>query len=759
MSVGLSIGFELGLEQKLTPQQVQYLKLLQLTGLQLEQHISQELEMNPMIEEGMSEEQEIAQETDLPNESDDYDDAADDRSEASELTALDEYAPDRSDNPDENNWQDYIEDEGNPSKYANDDDHNGEPIPIRSESTFVEDLLEQISLLNFSEEEEIIAEEILWSVESTGYLTRELDEVCEAVNEKIIALNRQRSGEPSLILPPSHYAADAVNGSPNGSASGSPSGSPSSVGNGANNGSRNLSGNSSSNGSGNSAYAANGANNAAQPAKPYYDSRWLVYDGFDDDNETDADYENTEDFTDNIEVSFGRKTSNRPASGLAMKEHSGASPAMTLALSQDQHQVESHVHNQASINDDGDGEDADEGDGDTLVASTTKSAAALGYTPLRLVTVEQVEGILLEVQTLDPPGIAARDLRECLLSQLRALPRLNAAQQLAQMVLMKTYEAFTMRHYEVIMKELKVTDDYLREAIRAIRSLNPKPGGGESGAGTSSIIPDFFIHYDDEKNDFIIQLNDSRVPNIRVNKLYEQMKVQVREIAKKGVKSQKMNKDSKKFFKQKYDDAKFLIQALKQRRQTMIRVMTAIVHRQREFFLRGKDFIRPLIYKNIAEDTGVDISTVCRVVNNKYTQTDYGIFELRYFFSEGIPKSVLKDLESGKVAQGAANANSPANGSASGADGVEGIDGALNANADAGGDDGDGDGDGMDEVSTRIVKDKLRDLIGTEPKNKPLSDDKLAQELKNIGYTIARRTVAKYRDQMGIAPARLRREL
>jgi RNA polymerase sigma-54 factor len=222
--------------------------------------------------------------------------------------------------------------------------------------------------------------------------------------------------------------------------------------------------------------------------------------------------------------------------------------------------------------------------------------------------------------------------------------------------------------------------------------------------------------------------------------MYEQMKTQVREIAKKGVKSQRMNKDAKKFFKQKYDDAKFLIQALRQRRQTMIRVMAAIVHRQREFFLRGEDFLRPLIYKNIAEDTGVDISTVCRVVNNKYTQTDYGIFELRYFFSEGlpIPKNVLDGLH--PITQ---STNATVNGVAS---------------DEAHGDSSAGDGE-MDEVSTRIVKNKLKELIGQESKNKPLSDDKLAQELNKLGYNIARRTVAKYRDLMNISPARLRREL
>lgn len=615
----------------------------------------------------MSEEQEIAQETDLPNEADPID-GDDERDFGSELTSVDEYNPSDASNPDENSWQDYIEDEGNPSRYSNDDDHNGEPIPIQSVNTFIEDLLDQVTMLNMSEEEEIIAEEILWSVESNGYLLRDLNEIVEAVNEKIDALNGLHLGANGN---------EASTGASSGAASVPevfsattpvfPSVSPTQA-------------------------------HLAKPSLANLDNRWMVYD-------------DTDDFTDHIEVSFGPPKASPQA---AHAPHHSISDAET-----------------------GDeGEAWDEG------------------MRLQPVTLDLVEDVLFQVQTLDPPGIAARDLRECLLAQLRALSKLNAAQQLAQQVLMRCYDAFKMKHYEVMMKELKVSQEYLREAMQAIRALNPKPGGGDAGGGTGSIIPDFFIHYDEEKDDFIIQLNDSRVPNIRVNKLYEQMKVQVREIAKKGMKSQKMNKDAKKFFKQKYDDAKFLLQALRQRRQTMIRVMTAIVHRQREFFLRGKDFIRPLIYKNIAEDTGVDISTVCRVVNNKYTQTDYGIFELRYFFSEGlpIPKNVLDGLVSG-AKNGTAN-----NGASNGTSTAHSTNGHA-AEASNGELSGDGGDDGMDEVSTRIVKDKLKELIDGEPKLKPLSDDKLAQELNKLGYNIARRTVAKYRDQMNIAPARLRREL
>ncbi len=615
--IGLGLGLELGLEQKLTPQQVQYLKLLQLTGLQLEQHISQELEMNPMLEEG-SLENEFGDDTELtsvetipedaPNEADDKDDRENDLNNDLTASADDNFeAFDRENgvNDEEQTWVDFIEDEGNPAKY-NSDDEDSEGFPMPESRSVLDELEDQLKMLNLTEEELVISEEILGSIEPSGYLYRDLAEIVMSVNEKIDALNEVRKKE-------------ALTATPN----------------------------------------TNG----------YHHRRDFLDDYRDDD---DGDFD-PDDFESRDLSLVKRKAAKASA-------HALANPAKLL-----QH-----------------------------------------------VNVDMVEEILFEIQTLDPPGIGSRDLRECLLAQLDALPKRNAAQQLAKLVLEKSFEAFRMKHYEVIMRELKVSDVYLREAIKAIRSLNPKPGGLETGGATSSIIPDFLISFDEEKNDFFIQLNDTRVPTVRVNKMYEQMKNQVREFTQRGMKSQRMNKDTRKFLKQKYDDAKFLILALKQRRHTMIRVMTAIVYHQREFFLRGKNYVRPLIYKDIAEDTGVDISTVCRVVNNKYAQTDYGVYELRYFFSEGLP--MPKD---------------PVVGGSLGVSPVE-----------SGNDDDDRNGgDGENEISTRVIKDKLKDLIAAEPKDKPLSDDKLVQELAKIGFTIARRTVAKYRDLAGIPPARLRREL
>jgi RNA polymerase sigma-54 factor len=612
--IGLGLGLELGLEQKLTPQQVQYLKLLQLTGLQLEQHISQELEMNPMLEEGGLE-SDFGDDTELspvetisedaPNESD-ADDREEERISRDENDDFEVFNPENGVNDDEQTWVDFIEDEGSTAKY-NSDDEDGEGFPMPESRSVLDEIEDQLRMLNLTEEEQIITEEILGSIEPSGYLYRDLTEIAISVNEKIDVLNDLRKSA-------AHTSANNTNG-----------------------------------------------------YKRDYMDAYRVHD---DDDFDDDDFES-------IDLSPVKK---KPAA---------------------------------------------------LVSPSTQ-AQADAVVLLQPVNVDMVEEILFEIQTLDPPGIGARDLRECLLAQLYALPKLNAAQQLAKMVLEKSYEPFRMKHYEVIMRELKVSDVYLREAIKAIRSLNPKPGGLSTGGATSSIIPDFLISFDEEKNDFFIQLNDTRVPTVHVNKMYEQMKNQVREVTQRGMKSQRMNKDTRKFLKQKYDDAKFLILALKQRRHTMIRVMTAIVFRQKEFFLRGKNYIRPLIYKDIAEDTGVDISTVCRVVNNKYAQTDYGVYELRYFFSEGLP--MPKD---------------PVVGGALGVAPVESSNGSYSGE----------DGDTDNEISTRVIKDKLKELIQAEPKDKPLSDDKLVQELAKIGFTIARRTVAKYRDLMGIPPARLRREL
>ena len=311
------------------------------------------------------------------------------------------------------------------------------------------------------------------------------------------------------------------------------------------------------------------------------------------------------------------------------------------------------------------------------------------------VTVDQAEKLLGHIRHLEPPGIGSRTIQECLVAQLEVKRKPNAAEKLAYEVLTQTYDEFTKKHYQAITKKLEVSEDYLREAIDAITRLNPKPGGGDYQSEMNTVIPDFTIEIDEEKNDLIINLNDSRLPSIKLNKAYEKLK--------KETQYKLSNKETKEWIRNKYEDAKFLIQAIRQRKNTMLKVMTAIAHLQRDFFFEGENGLKPLIYKNVAEKTGLDISTVCRIVNGKYVQTPYGTYELKYFFSESLPT------------------------------------------------------DEGEEVSTRIIKQKLKEIIDGESKKKPMSDEKLSKELKKEGFNVARRTVAKYREQLKIPVARLRK--
>lgn len=312
-------------------------------------------------------------------------------------------------------------------------------------------------------------------------------------------------------------------------------------------------------------------------------------------------------------------------------------------------------------------------------------------------TMRDADRMVHTIQSLDPPGFASRTVQECLVAQLRALPKKNAAQKLALMVLTEAYDAFAMKHYETIERQLEVTEDYLREAIDVIRHLNPRPGGGTIGPEVNTVVPDFTVERTEEGDDLSITVNDSRLPVLKVSNAYERLKQEA--------KSHKFNKETREFLRKKYEDAKFIIQAIRQRKSTMLRVMTAIAGLQQDFFFKGPEGLKPLIYRDVAEVTGLDISTVCRIVNGKYVLTEFGTFELKYFFSESME------------------------------------------NADG------------EEVSTRIIKQKLKELIDAESKSKPLSDDKLTKELEKHGYNVARRTVAKYREQMRIPVARLRKEL
>jgi RNA polymerase sigma-54 factor len=316
---------------------------------------------------------------------------------------------------------------------------------------------------------------------------------------------------------------------------------------------------------------------------------------------------------------------------------------------------------------------------------------------LEPITIKTAEIVLKRIQSLDPPGFASRSVQECLVAQLRAVQKPNAAQKLALLVLTQSYDAFAMKHFHVIERQLDVTENYLREAIDVIRHLNPRPGGGTFGHEINTVVPDFTVERSEDGTDILITVNDSRLPILKVSNAYERLKKEAR--------YHKFNKETREFLRKKFEDAKFLMQAIRQRKSTMLRVMTAIAGLQREFYLEGPQSLKPLIYRDVAEITGLDISTVCRIVNGKYVQTEFGTFELKYFFSESL---VTDDGE---------------------------------------------------EVSTRIIKQKIKEMIEAESKSKPLSDDKIAKDLKTFGYNVARRTVAKYREQLRIPVARLRREL
>ncbi len=316
--------------------------------------------------------------------------------------------------------------------------------------------------------------------------------------------------------------------------------------------------------------------------------------------------------------------------------------------------------------------------------------------------VEELERILRKIQSFDPPGIAARDLQECLLLQLNRKEDPSVDHLNAISILTHSFAEFTKKHYQKIIKKLDLeSEDQLKEAIAIITKLNPKPGSVSSGlVKTQYRIPDFIIENDD--GNLIVTLNSKNAPELRVSRSYSDMM----DSYSKSDKKDKKLKETVSFVKQKLDSAKWFIDAIKQRQQTLLNTMSAIMNFQFDFFLEGDESnLRPMILKDIAEKINMDISTVSRVANSKSVQTEFGVYPLKYFFSEGI------STESGE------------------------------------------------DVSSREVKHILKTMIEAEDKRKPLSDDKLEKLLKEKGYKIARRTVAKYREQLGIPVARLRKEL
>jgi RNA polymerase sigma-54 factor len=317
-------------------------------------------------------------------------------------------------------------------------------------------------------------------------------------------------------------------------------------------------------------------------------------------------------------------------------------------------------------------------------------------------TEDDIVVVLEMIQDLDPAGIGARDLQECLLIQINRKQDGNISRYTAKKILENYFEEFTKKHYDKISKKLEINDADLKEAFEEILKLNPKPGGSSKGSSKNfqQVIPDFILNENDGQLE--LTLNSRNAPELRVSKEYENMLRSYSE----GAKTSKTEKDAVTFVRQKLDNAKWFIDAIRQRQHTLLMTMTAIMQYQKSYFITGDETkLKPMILKDIADIVNLDISTVSRVANSKYVQTHFGVFSLKYFFSESL------STESGE------------------------------------------------EVSTREVKKILSEAVDSENKRAPLTDEKLMNLLRDGGYNIARRTVAKYREQLNIPVARMRKEL
>ncbi len=486
------------LQQKLSPQQIQYIKLLQLPTLALEQRIKAEMEQNPLLEEGEEED-----ELDLDDREDDRDEPAasdDDDDLPSEST--------ESSSDDEFDWDEFLNAPDDLYGYKAQVDHSAEEderdTPMAANSSLAEGLRDQVGLLDLGETEELIADQIIGSIDEDGYLRRPVESIL-----------------------------------------------------------------------------------------------------------------------DDVMFNYGVMI-----------------------------------------------EEAD------------------------------VERVLSKIQRLDPVGIAARDLRECLLVQLDAMGDEVDGRENAVDMLRDAYKAFTMKHFDAIQRKLGIDEYDLKEAYDLVRSLDPKPGEGDFAQQTNYITPDFTVERDGD--DFRITLNGRNAPELRVNRHYREM---WNDLSSKTTKGDEKASETKDFLKTRMESARWFISSIQQRRNTLLRVMEALVQVQRDFFEHGEGHLKPMILKDIADIIKMDISTVSRVVNGKYVQTEYGVYELKHFFSEGIT-----------------------------------------------GEDG-------EEVSNKEVKAILERIVDAEDKARPWSDQKLADLLKEEGYPIARRTVTKYREQLGVPVARLRRQI
>ena len=316
----------------------------------------------------------------------------------------------------------------------------------------------------------------------------------------------------------------------------------------------------------------------------------------------------------------------------------------------------------------------------------------------------ELERVLKVIQELEPVGIGARNLQECLLLQIQSINDPTPSQELARTILTHHFEEFTKKHYEKMKSRLGVSLDDFRDAIEEITCLTPRPGNVYAEGGsvdTPTVTPDFLLDY--QNGEFDLQLSRSNVPEMKISRRYLEM---VRDLAAKKERQSDEEKETVQFVKHKIESAKWFISAIKQRHNTLMQTMQAILEYQKEYFVDGDPTrLRPMILKDIADRTGLDVSTISRVVNSKYIQTHFGIFSLKTLFSEAM------QTESGE------------------------------------------------EVSSHEIKQILSDCIENEDKRKPLTDETLMEILNDKGYRIARRTVAKYREMLNIPVARLRKEL
>ncbi len=317
---------------------------------------------------------------------------------------------------------------------------------------------------------------------------------------------------------------------------------------------------------------------------------------------------------------------------------------------------------------------------------------------------EDMQRMVALIQTLDPAGVGARNLQECLLLQTGRKQQ-TAAIRCATRILKETFAEFSKKHYDKICQKLGIGDEELKAAISEIVKLNPRPGNAWSGnlyeKSMTTLVPDFILENDN--GEITVSLNNSNIPELRINREYNNMLLNY--AANKDNQTREM-RNAVAFVKQKIDSARWFIDAIKQRNETLLNTMRAIVEFQKDFFLEGDEtYLRPMILKDIADRTGHDVSTISRVSNSKYVQTEFGVFPLKFFFSEAMTN------EAGE------------------------------------------------EISTREIKKILQESVEAENKKRPLTDEQLMHVLKLQGYPIARRTVAKYREQLNIPVARLRKEI